>query len=454
MTAPLPRWIPSDPGLPRLADLLEPAGAPSLAAEMVREVTGTPVDARTGKLGYVRYHPTKECVAQWAFPTSTGQAFLVSAKLFSGGKGADVAAGASFRVLAESARSGTDNGADLYRHLPDRQLLLQRFPLDVKLPSLPLVTSDSWAAAFVPALGLGQEEMRITEIVAVAYKAWRRCVLRYTMESRGGRRRYFAKVFRDDRGEPMFATLSCLKAKLTSSGMPWEIPAPVAYIPEARMLVLEALEGGVAMSALLKDARGNPSAKTTLLAGVAAVAEGLVPFQRTVVEGLPCVTPAQSLRWLGRKAKGLCHVAPDIADSIEAQLLRLEEKARRLPPEPMVLAHGAFRHAQMLVCGDKVGVVDLDGLRLSGASADAGEFLANLDKIAVRRSRLRPVVGEMVEAFIAGLGGHPYLDRRWLAWHRSAGLVKCALRSLLSLSVKGKEVAEDLLTLSSGPWRC
>ncbi len=446
-----PRWIPADPALPGLAEFFGPAGARSVAAEMVREAADSSVDADSGELRYVKYKPTKHCIVQWAFPASSGDPFMVSAKLFSGIQGAAVISQPKFQSLAKSIRSRANGRTEPYRYLHHRQILFQLFPLDAKLPGLPFATSGAWAAAaFARALDVRSTTIRITEITPVAYNPWNRCVFRYTVEESSSRRQYFAKLFRDDRGQTMAATLTAVSELLGASGGSWRIPAPLAFIPEARMLVLEALEKAVGARSLLKQAVEDPVARRRARDVFARTAETLLEFQQAVIQGLPAITPQALLRYYQRKIDRVSQIAPELTDTIGTQLARLETEASELPTEPMVLSHGAFRHTHLLLCGDKLGLVDLDNLRLSGVSADPGDFLAYLDRTALRRPALRPIIEELEAAFVAGLRRRRSIDMRWVAWHRSAAHVKWALRSFHSLSLKGRLCAEDLAALGLG----
>jgi hypothetical protein len=165
------------------------------------------------------------------------------------------------------------------------------------------------------------------------------------------------------------------------------------------------------------------------------------------VDGLPVITPTGLLRWIGKRVKGLDHVAPALARAAKERLAVLEDEASRLPAEPMVTTHGAFRHTQLLVRDDKICVIDLDGIRLSGASFDAAEFLSCLDRISVRRARLRSVVQDMSEVFLTAVERNPAFNPNWLAWYRAAANVKHALSSYVALSPKWKEGATGLIEL-------
>ncbi len=442
------RRTPSDAALPSLQDLFPTAGAPGFVADVARQATGSPVDADLGKLRYARYRPARDCVALWSFPSESSRPLLVSGKLYSDRSGAPSADLSSLQRLAEQAEPLAGGNAIPYRYLPDQPLLLQVFPLDAELPGLALAASNAWMSdALARHSGTSPDDLPL-EASIVVYKPWHRSVLRYVGEGPEGRVDYFAKVLRDDRGHLLAERLRTLKAQLAGLDSPWEVPEPIAYLPEARTLVLRALGSDGEVKALVKQALDNPLARQTLRQCIPKVAEGLASLQAATIDGLPVVDPPKLLTKLRLKTACLRRVERTLASSIEAMLDRLQAAAERLPAEEMVLSHGAFRHTQILLSGDRLGLIDLDDVRLSGKSSDAGEFLAALDRLAVRRPRLRPVAQEVAGAFLAALHGSLALDLRWLAWYRALADVKNGAHSLFALSPRWPERAEGLIRLA------
>jgi hypothetical protein len=257
-------------------------------------------------------------------------------------------------------------------------------------------------------------------------------------------------VFRDGRGESMYRWLKILRARLRAADAPWDVATPALYLPDAHLLLLEAVEGATELSPLLKRSAGDADARDALLAHVGQAADVLPTFRRVRVPGVPHVSPAAVLARLGRRATNLDRVLPELADSITRRLRQLEAAAARLPPEPLGLAHRAFRHNQLVAAGDRLVLLDLDGLCVAGAGTDAGGFLAYLDRTALLRRGLSAVAADCEEAFLAGLQAHDPPPPAWLAWHRAAAHVKWALRSVLSLAPNWPETADALLGLAGG----
>ena len=202
------------------------------------------------------------------------------------------------------------------------------------------------------------------------------------------------------------------------------------------------------MGALLRKACHEPQALQALREQVGRVAEGLFDFQSIVVEGLPCSGPHDMLKELEEEIDGILHVAPVLAKSIQVLLRSLETAARLLPAEEMVLSHGAFRYNQFLSRGDMLLLLDFDTLCLSGASADAGEFLAYLDLTALRRPHLRAVVPDCQEVFLSSLLKHQCVDPRWIAWYRAASHLKWAQRTFFSLDPRWPVLTDSLVQVA------
>jgi len=445
--------VPVDPALPALPGLLPADHVPAAVAQLAAEAHGAGVDTEAAGISYVRYRPTRGCDVLWSFPRTSGLPLWVGAKM-SVDAGRLVALPA-FRQSAQAVREAFGGTVPAYRLLPDEQLLLQVFPLDARLAGLALASDPRLLQErFQHGLGVADDEVRITDVLPLHYKPWRRCVLRYTVNVRGRPLRYFGKVFRDHRGAPMVERMRTVRAQLLAARVGWDVAVPVTYIPDACMLVLAELEESEELSPLLRKAVRDGQARDTLRAQLERVAEGLFIFQQIIVEGLPWVGPRAVLSQYESEFDGIRQVAPALAASIEVQLRLLEAAALRLPPEEMVLCHGAFRYNQFLRRGDTLIALDFDALQKSGIAADAGEFLAYFDLVALRRPHLQPIIEECGEIFVAAVLRHSRLDRRWLAWHRAASLVKWTHRTFLSLDARWPELTDGLLRLAQEALSC
>jgi hypothetical protein len=385
-------------------------------------------------------------VATWTFRSRSGAPVFISGKLFRDGKGFRVAQSASYLRLADDAAAVSGLPGPLHELIPGENILLQAFPLDSKLRGLPLAMREG-AVVEVLARARGCEpgDVRLIRSEPVAYTAWHRCVVRYEAEVQGQRENYYAKLFRDDRGEALFSRMQAMSASLQDVGNDWILPEAVQYDGRARMLILSEIGGAVELKQLLSDASDDAAQVPVLRRRFASAAAGLAVFQRATFDGLPVVTPQTLLEWLDTKRRGVDRVVPELSSRSGTLLQALAARADALPAEPMRIAHGAFRHSQMLACGERLALIDFDGLRLTGASADAAEFLSYLDRQLARRPHREAALREGEEAFTDALADL-HLDPRWLDWYRAAANVKHALRCFVSLQRRWSETSDHLLT--------
>lgn len=431
------RVLPEDPRLPGLRDLFPDQGCPDFVEDFARASGAEPVPER-GEVEYVRYRPGRSCVVLWSLPTRSGRSVHLYAKLLARDRTRGSVDRPGFQELAAQVEAMRAPRSSPYRTLPERGLLLALSPFDPRLRGLPLAISAGWVRErVVPRLGI--EAGAGLEATPLSYKPERRCVVRYA--SSDARPRGFAKLFRDERGVAMLPWLRALASQLRSRAAPWTIVPPLAHLAEARMLLLPAVEGGTGFGQWLKPVVDGGAGAGKLVAQVERAGRGLVALQRCELPGLPVVTPDDLVAKLRDSAVAIRAVAPGLGRAVDERLAALDRALARLAPEPLVPTHGAFRHGQLLLLPETLVVLDLDTLCRSGASADAGNFLAYLDFLALRRPRLRPLVERSQQAFVNALGE----TTGWLSWYRAASQLKVALRSFLSLTTRWPAHTEGML---------
>ena len=211
------------------------------------------------------------------------------------------------------------------------------------------------------------------------------------------------------------------------------------------MLVMEEVGDRVDVNMLLKEAADNPRLRETLRGHIVRMAEGLFPFQQIELDGLPSVSPQDLLIQITERKNRIREVAPAFAKAIEDVISELEGEIDLLSPEPMVLAHGAFRHEHFIPDGDKMTAIDLDNLCFAGSSFDAGYFLAYLDLTSLKDRQSQPLLIEWEEAFIDTIRLRSTEAAAWLAWYRAATHIKWALRNFFSLAPGWPETTESLI---------
>lgn len=429
------RQAPFDPVLANLPDLFPARGAPAFVSRAARAATGVEVDAEQGEVCFVRYDPGRSCSVLWSFAGADGRRVLISGRQFADARGGRIPEQPGVLRRMKQVMEASALRQRPCHFLRERRLLLQAFPMDLRLPGLARAGSEDWIhERLLPRLGPGPVAARRVKVEVRSYKPWERCVLRYRLAEDGTQADYFAKLLGHQQGAAVVDTLQALRSQLRATGGPWEIAAPFLHLAQERMVVASAFDEETKLPRWLRPARKREGVRTRLLEQIARAAEGLHVFQQTSPGPLRQVAPHELIAELRRYTGRIRLVAAELAARMEKALGALAAAGARLAPEPLVPTHGAFRLDHLVPCADKVGVLDLDTLCRSGRSADAGNFLAYLDALAERRPRLASVLRDCESAFSEALSPGSGERRAWLCWYRCASLVKIAIRCPLLLA--------------------
>jgi len=118
--------------------------------------------------------------------------------------------------------------------------------------------------------------------------------------------------------------------------------------------------------------------------------------------------------------------APELAVRLSEALERAGAAAARIPAQPAVLAHGDLTPSQLLLDGDRVGLVDFDGVCQAEPAFDLGRFLAYL-RAALARSAdpAGEALGARLLAAHTAWGGPAASRQRVEAW-ATASVVQMA----------------------------
>ncbi len=412
--------MPQDSALPGLDEFATVRRAPAYVVEAAAALSGLALEGWAAQRSYVRYWPGRRCVVQWTFsaPSNTEQ-LVASAELHSDGG---------------SGRSQDGEGA----YLKDQRVWLQVFPHDSVLPAIATVASEAWIQErLVSPMNLGAAAVSVEP---VGYKSWRRCVLEYSVTSGSRQKRFFGKLFRDDRGEDLSRVLKELNSSLKSNSIGWTIPETVFYDSETRMLVTAELEDATSLSEVIRRVPRGNLAERGLLTTIEQAARELARFQDIKIEGLEVHGPQQIVNSLLDDVADIESVEPSTGRILRDRVEVLTAMIAELASEPLALSHGAFRHSHIYQAPDGLAFLDLDNLRMSGVNADAGYFLAYLAFRALKRSRTRPILNQCRDVFQRVWHEQEGYDSQWLSFHSQAVLLKWAIRSFFSLESSWPEL--------------
>lgn len=222
----------------------------------------------------------------------------------------------------------------------------------------------------------------------------------------------YAKVAAHDQAERDHNRYRALSASVDANP-DLRLPHTLGYVPQHRVLLLEAIAGR-----RMDDASaGDDAVQDAVRLGVALAAfHGLKPTDA------PAFTRFAANRLIETRRLVAC-VRPDVDDSADALVRELISQQPDEAEAPVCL-HGDVHPKNAIVTDRGVALIDVEDLAIGPAAADIGSFLAAL--LYLRRGgRLdRDTHDAMARAFLLGYRSRrPLPARAVLRWHTAAGLL-------------------------------
>jgi len=279
------------------------------------------------------------------------------------------------------------------------------FPDDRTLPAIEAMRAAALTGA-IRVTGLGDGPV---EFLLRGYSPGSRA----TFEARSGGCRVAVKAYAEDPA-PEAALYEALAAAGLGGGSDVRVPPLLAQERDLRVLVIGWLEG--------------PTARDLVRSGQGRRAGELAArwFQRTASIPVKLGPPLGAAQMLHRARDWAAGFLPiDSALGTKARELA-EILAGTQPKEEGTprLVHGTLYARHILDCGDGPGVIDWQRFGQGPMELDAGTFLATILRIGLLDKTRETEAVQAREAFLAGTAG--LLDRRSLAWHEAAMLLRLA----------------------------
>jgi hypothetical protein len=297
-----------------------------------------------------------------------------------------------------AASSGPVGAPGWQVRLPELGLSLAVEGGDAALEALPDLTEPDRARPLLEAAirsGGTYPDLRIEGCTAevMRYKPGSRCTVRYGLELGPGAQEQgwpevvVAKTYHGDKGANAYAGMRALWDTPLSRGDVVTLAAPLAYLPEQRVLV----QGPVPEDGILKDlvratfaAGAEPPAVAALDAVLARTAAGLAALHRSEAWHGELLTFEDEWAEVEGVVGRLADPVPETEGAAAALLARIDEAAGRTPADPPRPSHTSFRPAQVLLHGDRIGFIDFDGFGRAEPGLDLGLFLGTTANVAVR----------------------------------------------------------------------
>lgn len=394
---------------------------------------------------------------------------LVGGRMFVSADGADRVAG-DLQTLADRVRGRADLEAFArpYDHVRPLQLVVHAFPLDPDLPGLIDATDPDTLEQTVGAALVGVvPDLALQECHAqvVQYARRGRCVLRYEVWWRLGasgrtvKQVVYGKVYGDRAGEFLGPAVSAVRehvASGTTRPVRFLVPRFRGYLPELRLVLLEALPGTPRVVPLVRERIAGTAAtdarQLTLESAVDICARIAATLHTSGIGIGASRTLDGDIQAARAEVAAIAPLAPSVAALLDT---RLDEAAALADqPLPQAFAHGDFTPAQVLFDGPLSGLIDLDTVCLAEPAADLGQFMGYLS-LATRKAesssgRWTSLADDLGQAFVdeyvrvAGVLDAELLARR-IVPYRTVSLVRVAARSWRQLKANRLRLALELL---------
>jgi hypothetical protein len=309
--------------------------------------------------------------------------------------------------------------------VPELDMLVQVFPYDHRLPTLPLLAAGpppELEPVLLTRFGPGDWRVQAWNTEPIRYLD-RGVVLRYTGKARNagtGTRReksFYAKVYRHKKAEQTYQALRALWSQAGANGEAFTVVKPLAYLSDLRALILEEAPGTPLDEILLGDGDTTGAVRRVARA-LAAFNQGDAPA--TTRRYLLADHAAYLQRAGSVLRRGCPHLRLEVESIIEGVLAGLEEV-------PLMPTHRHLSPDHIFVDGERTIFIDLDMFAKADPVLDSARLLTRLAMPAplspIPRQRARAAAREFAEEYFAHVPG-AWQER--LPFHYAGTLLKTA----------------------------
>jgi hypothetical protein len=309
--------------------------------------------------------------------------------------------------------------------VPELGMLVQVFPYDHRLPTLPLLTAGpppELETVLLGRFGPGDWRVQAWNTEPVRYLD-RGVVLRYTARARNavtGRRTeksFYAKVYRYKKAEQTYQALRALWSQAGANGEAFTVVRPLAYLSDLRALILEEAPGTPLDEILLGDGDTTRAVRRVARA-LAAFNQGDAPA--TARQYLLADHAAYLERAARVLRRGCPHLRLEVESILEGVLAGLQE----VPLRP---THRHLSPDHIFLDGERTTFIDLDMFAKADPVLDPARLLTRLAAMPalfpIPRQRARAAGREFAEEYFAHVPG-AWQER--LPFHYAGTLLKTA----------------------------
>ncbi len=375
----------ADPSLPQLETARDPELMRDVFQRHLRSLGEEAYQIRDCRLSFVRYRQGRRCILEYTLLLEEPRTGRERSQWVTGV--IDAKKGRTWRLWEEELRRSalrgeatpgtTSQACASFCYVPELEMLVQVFPYDRQLPSLPLLLAGpppELEPLLLARFGPGDWQLETWNIEVVRYVALTRAILRLTVraqEAGSGRveeRRFYAKVYRnEEKGEQTHRVLRALWEKAqVGRGGGFTVGRPVAYLSDLRTLVQEEASG-TSLAGILRKEDATSAVRKAAKALASLHLDRVATSQRRTLRD-----DVAELEGRGELLRQACpHLGPEIEGIVATIVAGLEE----VPPAPTHCDLGLYH---ILLDGDRLALVDLDAFAEADPVLDVALVLSQL----------------------------------------------------------------------------
>ena len=367
----------ADPVFPGLGVASNPEIMRGVFADYLRPLGGGTYRVTDCRLSRVRYRRGTRCVLQYTLRLADSDTGHERIQWVTGVMYAKDQARRKWEKLQASYRREVPDDSSAFEpftFIPDLGMLVEVFPYDRRIPTLPLVMagpSPKLEHPLLASFGPGDWHTEAWKVDLVRYRAELAATLRFTVQARDdtvGRtdeRRFYAKVYRDEGGERTYRALQALRSRADEDNEKFRVAAPIAYLSGLKVLLQEETHGTSLQEMIVQEGDASPAVRKAVEALAVLHLEHIPTPQR---HSLPNEVAA-----LERTETILRWACPQLGAEIEETVGTVVAGLEEVPPAP---THRDLKLDHILLDGGRPSLVDLDNF----AAADPVLDVANVGR--------------------------------------------------------------------------
>jgi hypothetical protein len=378
----------ADPVFPQLRIAGDPESMREVFQKNLRSLGVMTYHVLDCHLSRIRYRKGARCVLQYTLrlaEAGTGHERIQCVTGVMYAKGVTRRKWEKLRLLDLGKTPEALSTFEPFSFIPDLGMLVEVFPFDRRLRTLPLLMggpSPELKLRLLAEFGPGNWHAEAWTVEPLRYRPELRATLRLTLRARDDttarseEKRFYAKVYRDEKeGERTCRALQALRSRADEDGRTFTVGRPIAYLSSLRVLLQEETPGTSLEDILLREEDATLAVRKAAEC-LAAMHLDHVPAPRrhTVRDEIAALERA------GRILRWTCpHLQAKIGETVVAGL-------QDVPPAP---THRDLKLDHILLDGDRPALLDLDDFAEADPVLDTANFLAHLGGMRFRFPLLR-----------------------------------------------------------------